>query len=239
MLHCLRPLNIGKLNRLDRIILVSVLVCFFILGTVPVGAEDISRPEELVIKSDMTFSHFVSDSNMTWFHDHVKDAKGLLIIPQLLKGGFILGGSGGSGLLLARDSKTGAWSYPAFYTMGAASIGFLVGAQSSEVILMVMTEKGLDSLLATSAKLGGDLSVAAGPVGVGTSAATADILAFARTKGAYAGVSLEGSVIKPRDGWNESYYGKPVRSVDILIRKTAKNADADKLRQTVTQATNK
>jgi len=123
--------------------------------------------------------------------------------------------------------------------MGAASFGFLVGAQASEIILKVMTEKGLDSLLSTSAKLGGDLSVAAGPVGAGTTVATSDILAFSRTKGVYAGVSLESSVVKPRDGWNEPYYGKPVRAVDILVRKNVENTDADKLRKTVAQATKK
>jgi len=87
--------------------------------------------------------------------------------------------------------------------------------------------------------VGGDLSVAAGPVGAGTTVTTADILAFSRTKGVYAGISLEGSVIKPRDGWNKSYYGKPARSVDILVRKNVMNTDADKLRETVAQGIKK
>jgi len=87
--------------------------------------------------------------------------------------------------------------------------------------------------------VGGDLSVAAGPVGAGKTVTTADILAFSRTKGVYAGISLEGSVIKPRDGWNISYYCKPARSVDILVRKNVMNTDADKLRETVAQGIKK
>jgi len=104
---------------------------------------------------------------------------------------------------------------------------------------MIMTDKGMDAMLSTSAKLGGDMSVAAGPVGVGASVATTDVLAFSRTKGIFAGVSVEGSVIKTRDGWNETYYGKPVRSVDIVIRRNVKNPHADKLIEAVTKATRK
>ncbi len=216
-----------------------IATIFLLSAVIPASAGDFSKPEELVVKANITFSNFVADPDMTWFRNNVKKAKAVLIVPQLLKAGFIFGGSGGSGALLARDAKTGRWSYPAFYTMGAASFGFQAGAQASEVILMIMTEKGLNAMLSTSAKLGGDMSVAAGPVGAGASVATADVLAFSRTKGVFAGVSVEGSVIKTRDGWNQEYYGKPVTAVDILIRRSVKNPKADKLIQTVTKATKK
>lgn len=223
-----------------KLLLAGLIASVFMLSAVsPAGAGDFSKPEELVVKADSTFSDFMADPNMTWFRNNVKKAKAVFIVPKLLKAGFIFGGSGGSGALLAHDPKTGKWSYPAFYTMGAASFGFLAGAQASEIVLMIMTDKGMDAMLSTSAKLGGDMSVAAGPVGAGAAVATADVLAFSRTKGVYAGVSIDGSVIKTRDDWDEAYYGKPVRTVDIVISRSVKNPHADKLIEAVTKATQK
>jgi lipid-binding SYLF domain-containing protein len=93
--------------------------------------------------------------------DNVRNAKGVLIIPRLLKGGFIFGGSGGSGALLARDAQTGAWSYPAYYTLGSVTVGPQIGGEAAELILMIMTQRGLDSMMASSVKLGADVEVAA------------------------------------------------------------------------------
>jgi len=146
----------------------------------------------------------------------------------------MIGGAGGSGVLLAYDPQKG-WSYPAFYTMGAISFGLQIGGEASEIILMIMTDKGIDSFLSTSFKLGADISIAAGPIGAGAKAQIADILAFARSKGAFAGVSIEGAVIKYRDAWNRQYYKKPVRAVDILVKRNVANPHANELRKLVSQ----
>jgi SH3 domain-containing YSC84-like protein 1 len=191
--------------------------------------------EELVNDARETIMRFTSDPNMDWFRDNAREAMGLLVVPRLWRGGFFFGGSGGSGVLLARDPQTGTWSYPAFYTIGAVSVGPQVGAEAAEVVLMIMTQRGLDSMLATSVKLGADVSIAAGPVGAGAKAATTDILAYSRSKGFYGGATVEGAVIAARDSWNEAYYGRPVRPLDILLRREAKNAQADLLRQEVTR----
>ena len=166
---------------------------------------------------------------MGWFRDNVKNAKGILVVPSLVKAGFIFGGSGGHGVLLGKDEKSGKWSYPAFFTMGSATFGFAAGIEKSEVILMIMTNKGMDSMLSTSFKLGGDVSVAVGPVGAGAKAQTADVIAFSRAKGVYGGVNLEGAVISTRDSLNSAYYGKPVRTVDIVVKHDVKNSKADPL----------
>ncbi len=188
-----------------------------------------------VDKAEATFNRFVSDPDMTWFRNHVGDARGLLIVPEQVKGGFIIGGSGGSGVLLGRGVR-GDWSYPAFYSMGSASIGLQIGAQVSEVVLMIMTERGMDAMYSTEFKLGADASVAAGPVGAGASAATADVLAFARSKGAFGGVSMEGSVIASQDEMNEAYYGRTARALDIVERRSVSNPGADGLRRAVARA---
>jgi len=96
-----------------------------------------------------------------------------------------------------------------------------------------MTEKGKDSLLSDSIKLGADATIAAGPVGKGVKAATADILSYANSKGAFGGVSVEGAVVKVKAGWNKDYYKSAVSPADILIKQKASNPDADSLRATL------
>ncbi len=102
---------------------------------------------------------------------------------------------------------------------------------------MVMTQKGVDSLLSSSFKLGAGVSIAVGPVGAGAKVKTADIIAFSRAKGLFGGIALEGAVIKTRDKWNSAYYGKTVRAVDILIRRDVANPHADGLREVVKKTT--
>ena len=186
---------------------------------------------DLVSDARSTVADFADDPGMSWFRDHVKDAKAVLIIPRLLKGGFLFGGSGGSGVLLARDPQAGTWTYPAFYTSGAITFGPQIGGEAAQVILMVMTQAGVDSMLATSVKLGADVEVAAGPVGTGAKAATADVLSFSRSKGLFGGATVEGALIVARLGWNEEYYGKPLRPIEILLDRKAINAQADPLRE--------
>lgn len=206
-------------------------ILFFISLSIANTASALNRPQELVSQGTITFKNFMHDPNMAWFRDNVNQAKGIFIVPQMLRAGFVFGGSGGSGVLMTRDQKTSTWSYPAFYTMGSVSWGLQIGADASEIILMIMTDRGINAMLSTEFKLGGDISVAAGPVGIGAKAKTVDILAFGRSKGLFGGVSIEGTVIAPRNDWNSQYYGKPVGPVDILIRRTVSNPQADQLQR--------
>jgi lipid-binding SYLF domain-containing protein len=189
--------------------------------------------QTLVGKAEKVFANFAADPDMTWFRNHVREARGFLIVPEQIKAGFIIGGSGGGGVLVGRGEGSGSWSYPAFYNMGSASFGLQIGAQVAEVVLMIMTKRGMDAMYSTEFKLGADASVAAGPTGAGAQAATADVLAFARTKGAYGGVSVEGAVIAAEDDWNRAYYGRDVRPLDIVERRSVSNAGADGLRRVV------
>lgn len=212
---------------------ISFCLTIFCTASYIQAAEDYGKPQELVAKGTAVFKSFMQDPNMEWFRKNVHRAKGIFIVPQMLRGGFIIGGSGGSGMLVAQDATTGDWSYPAFYTMGSVSFGLQIGADASEIILMVMTDKGINSMLSTEFKLGGDVSVAAGPVGGSAKAQTADILAFGRSKGLFGGISLEGAVVAPRYEWNNSYYKTQASPVDILIKRTVTNPQADALRATL------
>ena len=221
----------------------NFLFCLLIVGllailTTPVTAADKAEEEELVNNALATFNQFMADKDMGYLQDHLKDCKGIIIIPSLIKGGFVFGGSGGHGVLLVRDEKSGEWSEPAFYTIGAVSFGLLGGIQKSEVILLVRTERGLESLYTSSFKLGADVSIATGPVGIGASASgvTADMLSFAISEGVYGGLSLDGSVIGTRDKANYAYYGEPVRPVNIIVAHTVKNPQSAKLRDALKKA---
>lgn len=223
--------------------LIKPFVLFFVLSVMPtqlICASD-AEQENIVDQSRMTLRSFLADSKMGWFRDHIKDAKGILIVPQLLKGAFFFGAEGGSGVFLVKNEKTGEWSAPAFYTMGAGSFGFQFGAQASEVVLLAMSQRGVESMLSSTFKLGGDVSIAVGPIGGGIEGSTAmnlsaDLLSFARTKGLFGGISLEGAVIATRDEWNRDYYGKEVRPIDILVKQTVTNPQSAILRTALARA---
>ncbi|MCJ7538653.1 MAG: lipid-binding SYLF domain-containing protein [Desulfobacterales bacterium] len=196
-----------------------------------------TEQQGLVDKARVTFESFMADKNQSWLQENLNQAKGLIIIPSLLKAGFVVGGSGGSGLLIVKDDKTGQWSQPAFYTLGSGTFGLQIGAEAAEIIMMVRTQKAVDRLFTSSFKLGGDTSVAVGPVGTGVkSNVVADIFSFSRTKGAYAGVSLEGSVFNTKDKWNEAYYGKAVSPADIIVKRSVSNPGSRALRESVAKA---
>ena len=203
----------------------------------PVNAEEPVKQQLLVDQARITFKSFMIDQNMAWFRDHMHKAKGFLIIPELLQGAFFVGGSGGRGVLVVKDQATGDWSQPVFYTLGSGSLGIQFGLEKSEIIMAVFTQKGLDRLYSTSFKFGGDVSIAAGPVGAGAKAdVMADFISFVRTKGAFAGVSMEGAVVKANDDWNELYYGKKVSPLGIVKHKLVSNPGSAELRNTIRDA---
>ena len=197
-----------------------------------------SEQQKLVDAADRTLSNFLRDPDMTWLQQNIGRAKAVMIAPQVVKAGFIFGGSGGRAVTLARDAKTGKWAGPAFYTLATASVGFQAGVEVSEVVTLVMTEKGLNSLMAPSVKLGGDASVAAGPIGAGAkSDVVPDFVSFSRAKGLYGGLNLDGTVIAISNEWNETYYNKKgTLPPDILIRMSARNKGGDKLLADVARA---
>jgi len=184
-----------------------------------------------------TLSNFTHDPDMKWFREHVGSAKAVLVSPQIVQAGFIVGGSGGPALVIARNRSGTGWNGPAFYRMASGSIGLQAGAQASEMVALVMTDKALNSLLSTSFKLGGDISVAAGPVGAGTGApVTADMIVYTRSKGLYGGVNVDGTVIEVDDGRNRAYYGQAATPVDILVTRSVSNPAGARLAQAATGA---
>ena len=206
-------------------------------GPTPALGDDAMDARQLVERARHTVDNFAADPNMEGLRDLVKRAKGVFVAPQVLRGAFIFGASGGSGVLLARDEKSGQWGGPTFHTIGEASFGLQIGGEASEIVLVALTERGVTALLSHSVKLGADANISVGPIGAGASAATAnlsaDIISFSRSKGLYGGVSVQGAVVASRDALNKAYYGKDVTPTDILVRRTVTNPHAAGLIETI------
>ncbi len=197
-------------------------------------AAALSDQQEIVDKARITFDKLIQSPEFAELPNYVKRAKALMIFPELVKGGFIIGGEGGSGVLVVRDANQG-WSFPAFYTLAAGSLGLQIGGQVSEVVLTIMSDKAIDAVIDNQMKLGGDVSMAAGPLGKGVEAATttnleADVYSFAKTAGLFGGVSLEGAGILKRESWNASYYGTGATPYAIVIERRFSNPNAQPLR---------
>lgn len=214
-------------------VITGIAVTAIIVSAAPAIADDAMDAQQLVDRARLAAESFMADPNMEAFRDLLKRAKGVFIAPQVLKGAFIIGASGRSGVLLAREEQSGGWNGPAFYTIGQVSFGLQAGGEASEVALLAMTERGVAALQASSVKLGADVGFAVGPLGAGAAAATAnlspDIISYACSNGLYAGMSVDGAVVATRDALNKAYYGKDVTPTDILIRRTVTSPQADGL----------
>jgi SH3 domain-containing YSC84-like protein 1 len=156
--------------------------------------------------------------------DLLDKAECLVILPSVKKGAFGVGGSYGRGVMICRSGEhyTGSWGAPALYALEGVSIGFQLGAQATDFVLLVMNPKGARSLLSSKVKLGADASAAAGPKGRTAEGATdvvmnAEILSYSRNKGLFAGISLEGSTLRSDGSANEKLYGKKLSAKEIIV----------------------
>ncbi|RMD63782.1 MAG: hypothetical protein D6826_04020 [Alphaproteobacteria bacterium] len=193
------------------------------------------RGEELVEEARFTLERMRADPGMPEFQRYLERARGVLIIPELVKGGFIIGAEGGSGVLLVRGAD-GTWSPPAFYTLAAGSIGLQIGGQVSEVVFVLMSDEAINAFMNDEFKLGADASVAMGPLGAGVEASATtnldvDIYAFSRAVGLFGGGALEGAKIIARTLWNDEYYGAKTTPREIVIERKFFNPQADALRK--------
>src|SRR5271155_406077 len=154
----------------------------------------------------------------------IEKAECVIVFPSVLKAAFVVGASYGRGAMVCRSGENfrGPWGAPAMMALEGGSFGFQIGGQATDLVLLIMNDSGAQSILSSKVKLGGDASVAAGPVGRDASADTdafmrAEILSYSRTRGVFAGVSLEGSTLRPDDGANEDVYGRKLTSREIVF----------------------
>ena len=167
--------------------------------------------------------------------DLMDKAECVVVYPSVKKAGFIVGGEYGRGAITCRTGEDfrGPWSAPAMFALEGGSVGFQIGGEATDFVLLVMNEKGADSVMSSKVKLGADASAAAGPVGRTTSAETdiamkAEILSWSRARGVFGGVSLEGSTMRSDDGGNKSLYGKELSAKEIVRESKVKTPASGK-----------
>jgi len=160
-------------------------------------------------------------------HDLLEKAECVIVIPSVRKLAFGIGADYGRGAMVCRTGEhfRGHWGSPAMYALEGASVGFQIGGEATDLILLVMNDRGMESILSSKVKLGADASVAGGPKGRDASADTdawmrAEILSYSRSRGVFAGISLEGSTIRPDDEASEQVYGHAIKAKDIVRSET-------------------
>jgi len=178
--------------------------------------------EEKVIDAADVIREIMESPDQGIPYDFLQKASAVAIFPGVLKAGFVVGAEYGKGVILSHDENSGRWSAPAFFSVAAGSFGWQIGAQSTDLILLIRSERGLKALLKSEFKLGADLSVAAGPVGRKAQAGMdvsleTEVWSYSRSRGLFAGLALEGARIHSLEEANEAYYGKKLTARDILL----------------------
>ena len=219
----------------------TVLSTSLLLGiTLAAQDKDTSKFDQRLAESAKAFSEIMSAEDKAIPGSVLDKAECVVIIPGMVKAGFIVGGQGGRGAVSCRGAQKSGWGAPAMVEMGGGSVGLQLGASATDVVMLVMDRAGMDSLLKSKFTLGGDASVAAGPVGRASTAETdaamkAKILSYSRSRGVFAGVSLKGSTLSQDNDANKALYGKAIDATQILSGSTAAPAGAAPMIQALTK----
>jgi lipid-binding SYLF domain-containing protein len=198
-----------------------LLLCFGLVATAVLYAAN--KEQERLENSGVVMQEIMNvPDNIP--QEVIEKADCVIVFPSVLKAAFVVGASYGRGAMVCRTGKNfrGPWGAPAMYALEGGSVGFQIGGQATDLVLLVMNERGADSILNSKVKLGGDASVAAGPVGRDASANTdaymrAEILSYSRSRGLFAGISLEGSTLRPDDDATADVYGRKLTAREIVI----------------------
>lgn len=229
---------IGPLGDLMRKLI--VLLALVLVGAT-LFAAPVSKVTERLNHSAQVIDEIMSAPDKGIPHDLLNKAVCVGVVPAEKTFAFVVGGSYGRGALVCRRGGTGAWGPPAMFTLGGGSVGFQIGGQSTDVIFIVMNGDGAHKLVQDSVKLGADASIAGGPVGRDSSGATdlqlhAEILSYSRARGLFAGVSLNGAVLKQDKESNLRLYGRRISAREILFTSAVhRPAAARRLDQALTR----
>lgn len=191
--------------------------------------------QSLVDRSTLAVQELLGgDHDVLNARSQLRTARAVMVCPRLFRAAFFAGGEGGNCVLVGRDGA-GSWSSPAFFGMGSGNLGFQVGIQDAQTMLIIRSDRALNALLNGQFKFGADASIAVAHLGGSVEGATttnlgADIIAISRARGLFAGVALEGTMLNALPEWNESYYGREFSARQIVVSMAAHNPGADPLR---------
>lgn len=208
------------MKKLYIILSLCLVVGVAATGSAQTAAKDIHDEIEQTTKAATIFREIMSAPDKAIPRRILEEAACVAVFPQVIKAAFGIGGRGGRGVVVCRNAN--GWSAPAFLNVGGASFGFQIGAESTDYVMLFMTREGARSLMQTNVKLGGNISVAAGPIGREAGAATdlklnAQILSYSRSKGLFAGAALEGAVIETAGGDMKDVYGPNATAKSVLF----------------------
>ena len=210
------------------------LVLTLTVGTIavpPLSAQKSDEEAKRVSEALTALDEIMAAADKSVPRSILEKAEGIAVFPSMLKGGLGIGAQHGRGILSVRDKKNGGWSSPAFLTINGGSIGAQIGVQAMDLVLIINNQRGLEQLVQNQFKVGADASVAAGPVGRDAAAATdiqmrAQILSYSRSRGLFAGVTLNGSTIRQDRDANERFYGTAFRTSQIVFDGMGGSPDA-------------
>lgn len=195
------------------------LALSFICAEVHAGTPDLDRR---IWEANQVLKEALASPDRSIPDDLLAKCQGIAIYPNVIRGGFIFGMRFGSGVVLSKDPATGQWGPVSFSSIGGGNFGLQIGAQATDLILVIMNERGMHGVLSNQFTLGADASVAAGPLGRHSEAATdltlsAGIVSYSRSRGLFAGIAIDGAILGQDNKANYEYYGKPVNAKDILL----------------------
>jgi lipid-binding SYLF domain-containing protein len=200
----------------------SILI--FCLGLVATASVSAANKEQKRLENAGVVMQEIINTPENIPQEVMEKAECVIVFPPVLKAAFVVGASYGRGAMVCRTGQDfrGPWGAPAMYALEGGSVGFQIGGQATDLVLLVMNNRGVTSILSSKVKLGGDASVAAGPVGREASANTdaymrAEILSYSRARGLFAGISLEGSTLRPDDDATADVYGRKLTAKEIVL----------------------
>lgn len=194
-----------------------------------------TEQQDLVDRATLTVQEMMNAREGRDARPLLRTARGVLVCPDLFEAGFVIGGQGGNCVLVGRLAQ--GWSNPAFYTFSSGDVGLVAGLQDSQLILIVQTQRALQALIDSQFQLGGSAGLAFATVGTGVSTGMTsvqlhtDVVAFSRSRGLYAGLSLNGTSITVLSGWNAAYYGGPIAAQQLVVQGQGNNPGAAPLRE--------
>lgn len=209
---------------MDVIMMIRKSILIFSLGLVATASVSAANKEQRRLENAGVVMQEIVNTPENIPQSVMEKAECVIVFPSVLKAAFVVGASYGRGAMVCRTGADfrGPWGAPAMYALEGGSVGFQIGGQATDLVLLVMNDRGASSILSSKVKLGGDASVAAGPVGRDASANTdaymrAEILSYSRTRGLFAGVSLEGSTLRPDNDATANVYGRALTAREIVL----------------------
>jgi lipid-binding SYLF domain-containing protein len=204
------------MNRLSILTAAAAAIALTVVGGSSAMASD---QTEVLAQATRTVDNLKHDPSFAQAQEMLRHARAVLIVPKLIKGGFIFGAEGGDGVLLERHGKS--WSQPAFYTLGSASFGLQAGLEQAQIVLLIMSDRALRGIEESKFKIGAGagltvVTLSAGAEGATSGNLSGDIVVWTSATGAYGGLTIDGSIVDAKSDWDSEFYGRPAGVSDIV-----------------------